>query len=79
MLPRNDAQVNLCYHGMTLPLNSKIGPFACSKSEIKTLGKYVEHVPCSGVFLLTYFTLFLSVSIVEYEQVNVCWGVITKK
>ena len=63
--------------------------FTCSKSTIETLEKGVKYVQinhkdikttsmtsfwCLYCWLLTYFTPFSSVSIVDFEQVNVSWN-----
>ena len=61
--------------------------FICSKSTIETLHIGVKHicselhqndVSHSGVFIgnseHTYFTQFFSVSIVDFEQVNISWA-----
>ena len=44
--------------------------FTCSKSTIETQEKVVKYVQS-----LQYFILFSSVSIVDFEQVNISWVV----
>ena len=62
--------------------------FTCSKSIVKTLEKRCEICPkltldtvesCSGVFIVNFehISHFFSVSIVDFDWVNVCWGALS--
>ena len=51
--------------------------FACSKPKKQTLKRGLKYVNVNNMYfycwLLTYFTAFSSVSVVEFEQVFVYW------
>ena len=48
--------------------------FTCSKAIIERLEKGVKFVQSE---LLTYLTLCSSISIIYFEQVNVCWEAVS--
>ena len=82
-----DEYVNV--HHLEFDLSTSELVFICLKSTIETLEKDMEYAQsfsikthqwcCSGVLIVklaTYFTLSSSVSIVDFEQINVSWVVI---